>query len=410
MKNLQRIYFLSLFLFIIPSFNFSFIYTHGISKLILIFLFIKLIFNLIYRKRFFKLKDKRLFFLFTIYFLSQSFSIIKSNFVYSFLSRFKDLIFVAIFFIVGVFLFSSEKDRRKWWFLNTLILSSFFNTFFQILIFFYPNFFINIALHLFYPDYLELIIANIERGRIYFSSFEEILIPICFYYIFKTSDKKTRIFFTFYIFIILFISFVSNFRSKFLMVIFALITSIILYRKYLKKYFFITLLSLFIFFSLISSFMNQKIGFSLIDRFLFINELRDILTITSRKEQIFEGFQIGMFSPIFGIGLGNYPFYTNNKYSQLFLSKSNRALKEGAVFPHNVFILIFAETGLFGIISFLLIIFYFIKKDLTILMRKNFFKKSIVISFWTIFIYALFNPTISLQFNIIFWVLRIFLI
>lgn len=364
----------------------------------------------IIKKTFFIQNIKYYFYYLFFTFFSQTISVISSISINYFITRFKDLIFIGIFFFIGCFL-NLKKQKNELLFINTLIIGFFLNIFFQLMIIFYPNFFINKASYLFYSGYLDLIIANIQRGRIYFDSFEEILIPIIFLNTKIENDKRIKFFYFVYLFLISFISLVSNFRTKFFMMIFALIASIIIFRNYLKKYLFLIFTLFFTFFLIIFYFIPQKQGYSLIDRFIFIDEVRDILPIISRKEQILQSIDIGLSSPFFGIGLNNFPFYVNiNKHNQIFIDKSFNALKEGAIIPHNIFALNFAETGIFGVFSLLVVLFYFVKNDFIFFKKQSMIKKSLIISFWTLFIYALFNPPISFSFNILFWGLRIFLI
>jgi len=75
--------------------------------------------------------------------------------------------------------------------------------------------------------------------------------------------------------------------------------------------------------------------------------------------------------------------------------------------PHGIFFKIFAETGFLGLFSFLLILGYFLKNDIKILSSKEEIPKIFVVSFWTLFLYALVNPSYTTKYQVLFWLLRI---
>ena len=77
------------------------------------------------------------------------------------------------------------------------------------------------------------------------------------------------------------------------------------------------------------------------------------------------------------------------------------------LYPHNLFAQIFVETGLLGLLSFIFILGLFIKKDFKILKGDKDISKALIISFWALVLYAMFNPRTYLTFYVNFFILRI---
>jgi O-antigen ligase len=108
--------------------------------------------------------------------------------------------------------------------------------------------------------------------------------------------------------------------------------------------------------------------------------------------------------------LGNYYDYLPSNKQQS-ISQNKMAKQEydvAANDPHNVFFSTFAETGIFGLSTFIFILLYFLKKDLIIFRNKtDGLDKAFIISFWTLFIYSLANPSSSITYMSLFWLTRL---
>ena len=74
--------------------------------------------------------------------------------------------------------------------------------------------------------------------------------------------------------------------------------------------------------------------------------------------------------------------------------------------PHNVFFSQLAQAGILGFISYLLLILYFMKHDVTNFSKSNTFVRFTMISFWSVFLYSLLNPVTDSQYQFYFWLLR----
>ena len=82
-------------------------------------------------------------------------------------------------------------------------------------------------------------------------------------------------------------------------------------------------------------------------------------------------------------------------------------IKESMEAIHNNFATVFAETGALGFVVYVLILFSFVKRDVLLFLRENNHdQKLLAISFWTLFIYGLFNPSISIGYQVVFWATR----
>jgi len=411
-KNNDLLFYLfliSFFLFKIPNFYLfiffknQFFTSQAIARFIVIIVFLCNIYlYLIKKKRRFWLiqKDKLLINAVLILFVLQSFSILFAINLESFLYRYKDVCISLFFFILAAF----YKDRVKE-IIFVLFLSSFLNIIYQFILVFRSDFFIRIVSNFIYQKHLNYVIANLDRGRIYIDTFDEMIIPFLFLN-FEARKLFSNVLKKILIILIIIFSFLSNFRTRVLMVFFALITSflILLKKRREKEIRFIFLIMMIILiFSNFSSFYIRGIN-----RFNNIDEILNTTSIMTRIDQIKISFNMGRLS-LFGVGLGNYydnlPSLIKNK--DMILSKSISFIKQGAEeYVHNVFGFIVSESGYLGLITFLYILSIFLRNDFFLLKKNNEYDKALIISFWTIFIYGLFNPIIPASYQVLFWTLR----
>ena len=132
-------------------------------------------------------------------------------------------------------------------------------------------------------------------------------------------------------------------------------------------------------------------------------ELHLIETTPSGRTYIWKNaIKMGSAKPIFGYGVRNVPDYYTEYFSKFVIQNS----LIGGNF-HNIFVTIFVSSGVLGLVSFLLILGYVIKRFLTYLIvsKKN-TDKLIMILFFGILFGQLFESQImySTNFiNIIFW-------
>ena len=132
-------------------------------------------------------------------------------------------------------------------------------------------------------------------------------------------------------------------------------------------------------------------------------ELHLIETTPSGRTYIWKNaIKMGSEKPIFGYGVRNVPDYYTKYFSKFEIQNS----LIGGNF-HNIFVTIFVSSGILGLVSFLLLLGYIIKRFLTYLIvsKKN-SEKLIMILFFGILFGQLFESQImySTNFiNIIFW-------
>ena len=132
-------------------------------------------------------------------------------------------------------------------------------------------------------------------------------------------------------------------------------------------------------------------------------ELHLIETTPSGRTYIWKNaIKMGSTKPIFGYGVRNVPDYYTEYFSKFEIQNS----LIGGNF-HNIFVTIFVSSGVLGLVSFLLVLAYVIKRFLTyLIVSKKHTDKLIMILFFGILFGQLFESQImySTNFiNIIFW-------
>ena len=399
-------YFLSIFLALLPSIYLVIpgLNTLNAAKLIWILLFTVLMLNTLKQKNKFKIK-KTLLLLFLFFFLTQSLSVINAQNITAFINSYKDFLPLSFFFIISLFYVKTKSDIKKIFYI--LLVSSLINILLQLFIFLDSNLFINIGSQIIHPAYFDAISANIARGRIFLTTYDEILIPLIFYFFLRYSKKPhhTLLSLIILVLIIIFAS-LSGFRTKILMAVFAITSSMIFFLKKTSRK---GLLLIFIFFTFyvlysISPSLNIQTG---IDRLIPSESTTKELT-TGRTTYWKNAYEMGLSSPVIGIGLGNYYDYLDSTLKTGFSFNKNQAIEHKIALqdPHNIFVRIFAETGGLGLISFILLLAYFFQNDILMLKTGNKISQSFILSFWTLFIFSMLNPSSSLAYQTLFWLFR----
>jgi len=279
--------------------------------------------------------------------------------------------------------------------------------------FFSPQF-VNFLYKFIHPSVLDIFVFNVNRGRLYFESYGEVFLPIILYLFFKEKLLFKKIIYWLVVLGIILLAFWSNYRDRFVVVCFSLFTTLMIFRKDIFKikikqnviFLFATVL-IFIggFF-----YIYQTRGYSVIDRLLLQDKEEDISSLVSRGILINEAVSIGRQFPLLGVGIGNHydhlpSFMKNQRYRMI--GQNRNFLDATLLYPHNLFVQIFVETGLLGLLFFLFILGVFIKKDFKILKSKNDLYKALIVSFWALILYAMFNPRTYLTFYTNFFVLRV---
>lgn len=403
----DKLYSTSILLVILPSLSLSpfFSNSHTLVGLIWGILFIYVLIKIIKGQKKNIFKEKSFALLFLIFFISQSASIITTVNLGTFMSAYIKNIFVAIFFIISIYFIRDNKGIKK--IVKILFASSVVSILFQVIMFLNYSLFLYFGGLFLNKNYLELISLNIQRGRIYLESYDEVLIPIILYY---WMAKKNRKFLFFFVVLIPIISFLSLFRTKIIMFLFSIIGSVLIFLKRIRNYYAILLVIgvvLLFSYAILSNIQN----YTVLDRFT-LQYKSDQNTISGRIERWGFALDMGISSPLFGVGLGNYYDYLppGKQKSITPYQMVNQAFDFASKDPHNVFFSTFAETGVFGIGAFILLLLYFVKSDLALLKkREDGLSKAFIISFWTLFIFSLANPSQSITYQSLFWLLRVIL-
>ncbi len=385
--------------YILPAIRSGFFTTHTLARLIIIVLFIK---QLIFKKKYSFYKNK-LIIIFLIYFAFISLSIISASNITNYLLRYKDIVFPGLLLFLTLLFRNVKKVIIK-----TFFYAALFNFCYQALIFISPRVFASFANFFVYSSHLELVLINIGRARIFIETYDEIIIPFVFFYLSISKTNREKIFLYLILASISIPSFLSNFRSRILMLLFSFVMSFIFLTKKRFNQKFIVFF-IFIFIGYLSYIiLNYNFKFSFVDRFALSDKREDVNTIKYRWNNIIISEEMARLQPLFGVGLGNY--YDNlPSEKKIFLSRSNWQNKEAQIAstnPHNIFAQILSELGYISLLFYLIMICYFAISDIRALLGRNIFAKAVIISFWSLFIYSLFNPTTTLTYNSLFWILR----
>lgn len=327
---------------------------------------------------------------------------------YTFLSQYEDFVFGIIYLILSVcYLHKSKNKGTIVQILLVLVLSTSLNTLFELLILIFPS--AIISNNLLNNSQLNLIVYNLNRGRIYYESFSQTLIPILFWFITSTKNLRFKAISTILLIIIFFNTSISNNRSFAFMLIFASILSLLFFIR--RKILIIFSVILIIVSTTALSISKNTIGINLIDRIYMNNVRADYETLVFRKDMILEGIRVNQANPIFGVGLGNLNYYfSTNINTNIFMQENvyRRNLPSSSNYIHNLLVTTLAETGILGFLAIILLLLNFLFKDLNNLFKeKSNLKKAVIISFWTLILFSLFNPHMIIRFYVLFWLYRI---
>ncbi len=389
---------IAMLLFQLPPFFIfhSSLNTHSLGKIILLFGLISLI--CINARQSSKIYSSFYFTIFSCLIFVQALSIFNAIDINLFVIRYQNIIFAYIFFIL---LYSSKISENS--IIKILIIGFISNTIIQFLLLVVPNI-INFFSIFIGNGYIDLINMNLNRNRIYLESYDEILIPIFITYIYSNRGGFLLRGSSFFgIIVITIFSYLSGFRTKILMVSFAFISSIYIeIKKGLILIFIlisILILGIFVVYNDIST---KDYNSNVIERLLISDSAGISGYSTGRIDRWMDAVRMGT-SSIFGVGLGNYQFYIQNPKYNSHYSRGNKEITFSASDPHGVFFSIFGESGILALILYLSLIVKFLISDFT---NKEDLSRIYIISFWIFFFYSLLNPSWTVKYLVLFWILR----
>ena len=142
------------------------------------------------------------------------------------------------------------------------------------------------------------------------------------------------------------------------------------------------------------------LGYNLLDRILLKNPNRDVTEALGRVHLFNQAINLSLVSPLTGVGIGNYLYFVEPYYYLRYFTKLDQV--EVVTSPsasHNELITILAESGIFGLILFILFIYLTIKKIIILFfLEHHLFTDtdrvlllSILVSYITFFFYSLFE-------------------
>lgn len=425
-KNFLSVYLFlgSLFLIKIPPFYYlpianKLFSSHTFAKLIIGFIFLKL-----FMKKTFLIKNKKTFLLIILFFISQSLSIINTLDIILFWKNYHNIISSLLIFLLSFLLI--KPTRRTIEVLELFFtLSGIMIVFLELIFLITPTQTLNIFSHFIQQEVLNAYIVNFNRKRISLDLNIELFLPIFLSNeLFYKNKIRTRSTFFFLISLMIFLlSIISNFRTRVTGSFFSILMMLtIFYFKRIKedykfefRNYILNLIVIVLIFFITGNFAlklsKNMFRFNVIDRFLLEDRTNDRGGINYRIAAIEKSYEVFKAFPVTGIGLGNFIYFnstpTGVKYS-LVASKSEKNYYELVLYsPHNIFAQILSETGIMGIILFLILIVHFMVNDYRLLRHSE--RKYIygyIIASWEIFIFMLFNPASTIFVNGWFWFLR----
>jgi O-antigen ligase len=345
-------------------------------------------------------KYKSLLILVLLYFASQSISITSSTDVVLFWKTFHNILisitsFIAVLFFIG-------KRKNMIIFEQLFIIIGVVLTLIALIYYLFPYEVLNIINPFVQEEYLNSILVNLSRHRNTLELSQEIFLA---FFLFKLLERKTEHHLSYICFalIITYLSIASNYRTYFVMCVFTWLVFFASIHQTIGKRALLVIAGIaFFFFSVIvSGFFSPLV---MIDRFSLSDELNSMGSIKYRLDSTKKSIDLFFSSPVTGIGLGNYVLYQKLNRGTM-INQSSEYSNAVLYSPHNVIFQTLAETGLFGFLTYTLLILFFIRKDISRIIRAS-HKIPYIIAFWSIFIFFLLNPANFITQLIWFWSLR----
>lgn len=346
-----------------------------------------------------------------IFFFFQELSVINAININIYWYFFERLVTVGLFTLVSYLLINNEKKAGI--LIKLIIITTAANVLLEMIMFFSPSF-VNFLYKFVHPSVLDIFVFNINRGRLYFESYGEVFLPVVLYFFIKEKLLIRKFFYWLISLGVILLAFWSNYRDRFVVACFSLFVTFIIFGKDIFK----IKLKQNIIFLLATSlifiggffYIYQAKGYSVINRLLLQDKEEDVSSLATRGVLINEAISIGKQHLLTGVGLGNYydhlPSSMKNRRYQM-IGQNKEFFDATLLYPHNLFAQIFVETGLLGLLSFLFIFAIFVRQDLEILRENNSISKALIICFWSLILYAMFNPRTYLTFYTNFFILRI---
>jgi len=370
-------------------------------------------------------KKKLVLIILLFFFFTQSISIINAKDLVLFGQYYHNLILFIVVFFLSLIHFSEKQNKRLSIIINLILILGVVLILGELLIFYSFNYLEPLIKSIFQNEYLDALLVNIARGRNTLISNNELFIPFflsCWLLnqrsIFRL--RTTKLLCQFFTLILFFQSFFSSNRTRFVVALFIMIaySTIIKYWRRTKKnykkfkpgYYLIIIFLVFVAANSTRYIFNTV---NIVERVsLSLNkDSSDFQSSTYRIEAVDNSISVLKSSPVIGVGLGNYVFYSNSKTdlygSSLIATPSQKNFMNKIKYsPHNIFSQTIAETGIIGLLGFSLLIAYFLIGDINLIKNRRINLLAFIISSWVVFIPFLFNPHHTLFVSGWFWFFR----
>lgn len=360
--------------------------TYNLFRFIIVMAFIYSIFNT------HKGYPKYLY-LFAIYLVITSISSIFVVNINQYITGFTLLVFISILYLTYYYSFE-EKEVVS--ILKILVFATAINISIQFILYFfeYLAFFKNLFSNL----YIQFYEFNKQRGRFFGESYDEALVPIIYYLIHIEKSTLKKLFYFLLIILIIFVAFFSHWRTKiiilFLNLIFVLFYSLLHRSKIKWQVGGVLVLAIFFIPFLLSLFGSNN---TTLQRFDSSSE-QSIDTTLVRVSYWRESMVLIRSNLFTGVGLGNW--YDNlsqsSRNSKKAYPSSQVSSSKNFIFindPHNIFISIMVSSGAFALLALLILIYIGLRDMVSLLkLRSHTYKTFVGVSFWSLFLFSLFNP------------------
>lgn len=365
-------------------------------------------------------KNKTLFGLLSLFLIGQSLSVILSEDIFLFWRGYHNiLVSLTIFFLAFYLILKNKKNLEK--ITKFILISGFVLVGIELFYILFADKLIGILGVIIQHEVFDAYLTNIERGRYSLDMNVELFLPFFLWALYKSGKESlTRKASGVFTFLLIAITFFSNFRTRVVNLLFALGASLLIFYLKEKEFFksknlskLVRYLVIFLIpmaFAIIIS--SAVFSFNILDRFALKSEGEDVGTLTFRINAAVKSVELFKSSPLFGVGLGNYSNYSGERalFEFHLINQSNRLTYQNLASnsPHNVMFSVLAETGALGITTFFVLLCYFFFRDVTYIgrERKTGVIMAYIVSFWTVFVFMLFNPSQTIFVAGWFWFLR----
>lgn len=393
--------------------------SHTLAKIIISCVILVLITSNFRRITKFISENKLLFVLISAFLVGQTLSIIFAADMSLFLKSYHNLIISIFIFLIGFLLI--KMNPKSITVVNSFVvflgvLTIFMDLFVQLFFNTFSGFF-NLFIQ---NEVASALMFNASQGKYSLAIGTEMLLPFLLLTLFSVKNTKYKVFFASLILLMLFLTLLSNFRSRLLVFLFCTFcyfviseihkfsTISIVKQKIIKYSLTLALIIISTYSALFIS--NSLYSFNIVDRVLLSDRYADQGTLDTRLTQIANSTKMFESSPIFGVGLGNYANYINlnSRISAAQKPFVKTFLNTTLSHPHNIIFQLLSETGLIGLIPFVMLLIFFIVRDITFYKDQKYSHSinAYIISSWSLIAYSFFNPADSVFIIGWFWFCR----